>query len=827
MRARRPLGVMKLPIIAGTLLLLGTLTTVVSGVSAQHANAAESTDLAWSHMITESSNLSQLLTSGTDLAAASCMRSDSQAATMYAANGTIEGSVSSLQQQFNGCGNRFTPTGGPVVDRDGNVFLDGGGGDPKFGAHNPEIYSFTSAGVSRWEQPAILPPICSGDTNYRFMASWKIGADGNLYGIEQLPVGSSLCDGQGDLTWRLVSFDNETGALRFSVPIPVYRNEDEVFASENGLLVFEQDGVHYFDYSGIEASAEPYVAGSNSPIVTSAAATADGRGLTLTTTTCASNGAAVGLDGIDAYTDVSHLWHANLDNCAIHASIYAAPDGGAVLYSEVGQGFGPNGYTSIDTVVQSFDGSGSLRWTVTLPEEDTVSDLTFDTTSDVVEGVDLSGNVVIRREYVSNDNPSIAQIRLVVLDGATGAADATEDSADVTNLSVSEQGDNVGMGDGRLYAAWLSDCISGVPCEISASIYAFNVPGVRLDYPRSVLLGATASPPPPVDKPCGNAAFIGVRGSGDNNHGNSYAGRHALSLASTLEDQYHIQLDTGDVIGLKYPAVSVSNPSAVHYGSSVNTGVKNLLGDIAAIRKSCGSQLPIILAGYSQGAHVVQSTLDRLDDQAKKGDTTWQSIAAVVLLASPRFNPNDSSARGTFVADYPDGGLAGRALVRTRFSSVARTYCLNKDPFCGAGVEHRSVGVHTTGYNPGTVTGAPILADAAGLLAWGVSSQLGSDVQPNDTGELSAYRVNPLNRVRVSAGTIYADGSPTTTFDWDFTSNGSVDEVTSQPWVAHSYGIALRGKKQIETTVTVHNADGATATRQICIRQAASGTVMC
>jgi hypothetical protein len=350
------------------------------------------------------------------------------------------------------------------------------------------------------------------------------------------------------------------------------------------------------------------------------------------------------------------------------------------------------------------------------------------------------------------------------------------------------------------------------------------------------------APIPGLSVSCGDAAIVGVRGSGDNARGQDSPGRHAAHVANLLRGHWGLKLydapsadsDPRDgVIGLDYPASSAL--TEIHaYKVSHDAGVRSLLAQIAAIENpvsGCGPGFPVVLVGFSQGAQVIQSVLDKLNDRAPRDDT-WRSIAGVALLASPRFSPLDETARATFLADYPLHGIAGAATVPARFRAMTRSYCLANDPVCVS--DSGSIGgtviklnkTHTQAYDPGSKSGNPILEDAAGLLAWGVDRLRGSAARGgNPAGVLAAYRQNATNTVRLSAAAVYPRGVPADTFSWDFDGDGRRDgPKTHRPWIAHSYGVA---GGRVTTKVTIQRVDGSSTLRSICIRRAAAGRVTC
>jgi hypothetical protein len=369
-------------------------------------------------------------------------------------------------------------------------------------------------------------------------------------------------------------------------------------------------------------------------------------------------------------------------------------------------------------------------------------------------------------------------------------------------------------GDGRTYS-------------LNVTVHAAGVFIVAVTCNAAVTRSApfTVSPAP---TSCKSAALIGVRGSGDQ-PGTSAPGRHAQAIAQLLQRQWHISLydrDGGNdgVIGLSYPSVSVTDYHAAQYFTSVNAGVQNLLALITQIRSECGADYPVLLTGFSQGSHVIQSVLDQLAQQAAAGNTTWQSIVGVGLMASPRFSPQDPDARGTFAEQVTGHGASGAALIPARFGAMTRTYCATTDPVCNIG--NRTTvrkTTHTTAYydarNP---TGNPMIADVAGLLAQDFLSRAGQVARTQPTGRVAAFEGPGAGPdVVVSAAAVYGRGAPSTTFDWDTNGDGKVDQSSAAPTV--TFINSRPGRRTV--TVTVNFGDGSQLHQ--CIALTGSGSRRC
>lgn len=321
--------------------------------------------------------------------------------------------------------------------------------------------------------------------------------------------------------------------------------------------------------------------------------------------------------------------------------------------------------------------------------------------------------------------------------------------------------------------------------------------------------------------PCGDAAVLGVRGSGDNEHPDydrNYPGHDAVRVAELLQQKWHLALYDDDghsegaadgsavnVIGVKYKAVAVTLPTLPEYPGSQKEGKEAVLAEITRLRQPsvCGPLLPIVAVGLSQGAHSIQSALDTLAELS----TESQPLAGAALIASPRFDASDPTSRGTFVADASAGGILGASLVPAVFRETVRSWCLVNDSVC-------------TGYKKDNAFhgfyGDDILEDAAGLLANDILRITSRSASAYPTGDFTAYDTNKKT-VRFSAAAIYARGAPSVTFSWDFDSNGQVDEVTARAWTTHAFSNREALKGSAKTTVTVLFADKSVLIKALCI----------
>jgi hypothetical protein len=115
----------------------------------------------------------------------------------------------------------------------------------------------------------------------------------------------------------------------------------------------------------------------------------------------------------------------------------------------------------------------------------------------------------------------------------------------------------------------------------------------------------------------------------------------------------------------------IGNSRYSSYSDSVHDGKQGLSAVLHRLASDCPSS-KVLLAGYSQGAHVVQDTM-------QSADATLRShVLGVATFGDPRFNPAGRGTLGTF--DVRRHGLLGS---RPADSPVrAESFCISGDPVC-------------------------------------------------------------------------------------------------------------------------------------------------
>ena len=175
---------------------------------------------------------------------------------------------------------------------------------------------------------------------------------------------------------------------------------------------------------------------------------------------------------------------------------------------------------------------------------------------------------------------------------------------------------------------------------------------------------------------------------------------------------------------VRYPAVPVAKGLDVplwlfsQYPNSVTSGIRELDRVLERQWENCGTRTRYVLAGYSQGADVVNSYLrgkivtyptalglGQETDYVGPSPEVAGQIAAVSLVADPNHDPRDPESYSDVDPALSQlGGLTGwRRGVPRQLAGVTDSLCIAGDPVCGQGTTvrpEREQGdlIHTGGY---------------------------------------------------------------------------------------------------------------------------------
>ncbi|MFP4311705.1 MAG: S-layer homology domain-containing protein [Nitriliruptoraceae bacterium] len=181
-----------------------------------------------------------------------------------------------------------------------------------------------------------------------------------------------------------------------------------------------------------------------------------------------------------------------------------------------------------------------------------------------------------------------------------------------------------------------------------------------------------------VGEACPDAVVVGAAGSGQREPVSE------LGMGPQVDGLFRAIARVGEgrdirAVPLAYPAAPVL-PTA-GYRDSVARGIEAMAAAVADIAAACPGT-GIVLAGYSQGAQVVQRWLE--DPDAGVGADPAASIDAVVLLASPVFTYQPPlTAFGSF--DPARVGLLGVREVPGWIARDTVTWCERADLVCQLG----------------------------------------------------------------------------------------------------------------------------------------------
>lgn len=195
---------------------------------------------------------------------------------------------------------------------------------------------------------------------------------------------------------------------------------------------------------------------------------------------------------------------------------------------------------------------------------------------------------------------------------------------------------------------------------------------------------------------CNDVLFLFLRGSGqraasddkedesrefkDQDEGREYK----ENLEKALPEEIQLRSES-----LNYPAFGGENFKLAwadfdiglkngSYWTSKQRGSEMLANRITDEVVSCPHQ-QVVLAGYSQGAHVVGDALDNLSELQAR-NTTFIS-----LFGDPRFNPDSFAAKGTYqkkLYGRSGGVLEQRQEFLNTYKGRLESWCLHNDGFC-------------------------------------------------------------------------------------------------------------------------------------------------
>jgi len=212
---------------------------------------------------------------------------------------------------------------------------------------------------------------------------------------------------------------------------------------------------------------------------------------------------------------------------------------------------------------------------------------------------------------------------------------------------------------------------------------------------------------------CAFTTLVGVRGStepagsGSSNGGRTYTSGGLGDIVGTLARSAAVDRDLPIwVEAISYPAVilDTANTAAQTYTTSWRAGMRNLFDEIENLAAVC-PMTNIVLAGYSQGAHVIDGVLN--GQIGSLSQNARNHISAVVMYGSPAYHqgdpwnaPGSGTSNGIFgSASSVNLGLYQRlAYVPPSYAlqarSVIRSYCLAGDAFCQTNLTPAGKRVH-------------------------------------------------------------------------------------------------------------------------------------
>ncbi|GAC1369722.1 MAG: hypothetical protein NVSMB39_1880 [Candidatus Saccharimonadales bacterium] len=210
-------------------------------------------------------------------------------------------------------------------------------------------------------------------------------------------------------------------------------------------------------------------------------------------------------------------------------------------------------------------------------------------------------------------------------------------------------------------------------------------PAPAAPQPPAIPVPAATPPPPPQKSAsaslatCGTAKFFGVRGSGEKQSDFQGYGETVGMITGALQ----IVTPGLKTEAINYRAIPVAPQHFTYsqdYVNSVERGVQKLLRGLRQYFRDCPHAYALV-AGYSQGAEVVDQAYGRLSYQERL------HISSVTLFGDPRFNPDQTLVdQGDFSARYQgiDVAVLGdlKGTVPAGWEARVHSYCTLGDPIC-------------------------------------------------------------------------------------------------------------------------------------------------
>ena len=215
-----------------------------------------------------------------------------------------------------------------------------------------------------------------------------------------------------------------------------------------------------------------------------------------------------------------------------------------------------------------------------------------------------------------------------------------------------------------------------------------------------VLTAAWPQPSLAADAACPQVALLGAGGSGQA----PGLGPQIGDLFDELEPELARAGRTTSVVALDYPAVDLVRSFGFaffngNYDRAVDVGARRLAEEVAGLASDCPDAV-MVLAGYSQGSHVIKRSLRELQPTV--------AIGAVVLLADPTRDPDQPEVLRLGVGAGTRGGILGSLSVPRRFRAGTIDVCASGDSVCSRGWPRP--GTHVWGYEDLTSAVADVVA---------------------------------------------------------------------------------------------------------------------
>jgi lysophospholipase L1-like esterase len=393
-------------------------------------------------------------------------------------------------QDFNPTSPHYVDTcnGNALLGQDGTVYVAAWLDD-----YTPAIQAYKNDAVV-WTHPL-------GCGRYHRVNAMTLGVDGNLYLVTVEGNNGSGCSSSRLIGLSAAPVTGTTAPqVLVNQSVAGYIIPGGVAAYEDGLALIRQSSVQYVEYDGTAASPLEAGAWAAAYQETQGAVVSNGRVFlpiaATNTETSSCTGSTWGMvSGIAAYEPSGEVWTFPLPACSIVNEVRPTPSGGVVFrrYSQ----------SNATSEIVMLNVAGTLLWRYSMDKPS--NDFSY---WGVGFSVDLNGNVAVQENLryqvvLGWSTYHFPAVRFKLLGGNSGNVLKSFELRGDNNATDSNGYTAIEVYSGIMNARTTADtvyltvrhCTHFSNCQGDTRLYAVEMPGVQMDYPRGAILGEEGAKP--------------------------------------------------------------------------------------------------------------------------------------------------------------------------------------------------------------------------------------------------------------------------------------------------------------------------------------------